>query len=79
MSLTGRVSHPRQVMSVGDAVEVTVVELDVEKRRIGLSMVERARREQETAEAEERRDTEAHLAKDDAASLGTLGDLLRKR
>ncbi len=33
-----RVGHPKQVVTVGDEVEVKVIELDREKRRIGLSM-----------------------------------------
>jgi small subunit ribosomal protein S1 len=80
MVLDRRISHPRQVVSIDDEVDVTVVELDPASRRIGLSMVERARAEQEAAETEARRDTEAHLAKpDDRAGFGTLGDLLRAR
>ena len=79
LALDRRVSHPRQVVSVGDTVEVTVVELDVGKRRIGLSMVERARQAKEAAETEERRDTEQVLAQSsETVSLGTLGDLLAK-
>jgi small subunit ribosomal protein S1 len=79
MSLERRVSHPRQLVSIGDEVEVTIVEVDAEKRRIGLSMVERAKQAKDAAEAEERRDTEAHLARaDDRTALGTLGDLLAK-
>jgi len=79
MALDRRVSHPRQIVSIGDPVEVTIVEVDPAKRRIGLSMVERAKQAKEAAEIEERRDTEAHLAKsDDKASLGTLADLLAK-
>ncbi len=57
LALDRRVSHPRQIVSIGDTVDVTVVELDLVKRRIGLSMVERAKRAKEGAEAEERRDT----------------------
>jgi small subunit ribosomal protein S1 len=80
MVLDRRISHPRQVVSIDDEVEVTVVELDPATRRIGLSMVERAKQAKDAAEAEERRDTEAHLAKpDEKTSLGTLGDLLRTR
>jgi small subunit ribosomal protein S1 len=80
MVLDRRISHPRQVVSIDDEVDVTVVELDPAARRIGLSMVERAKAEQEAAEIEERRDTEAHLAKpNDGAGFGTLGDLLRVR
>jgi hypothetical protein len=53
------------------------VEVDPAKRRIGLSMVEGARRAKDAAEAEERQETEAHLAKSgDRQSMGTLGDLL---
>ena len=33
----------------------------------------------EAAEAEERRDTEAHLAKDEKTTFGTLADLLRPK
>src|SRR5262249_34964663 len=77
MAVDRRVSHPRQLVSVGDPVDVTVVELDAAKRRIGLSMVERARQAQDAAEAEERRTTDAVLAQSTRkASLGTLGDLL---
>jgi len=79
MVLDRRIAHPRQVVSVGDEVDVTVVEIDPAKRRIGLSMVEQAKEAKEAAEREERRDTEAHLAKpDDKTTFGTLGDLLRR-
>jgi small subunit ribosomal protein S1 len=79
MVLDRRIAHPRQVVSIDDPVEVTIVEIDPEKRRIGLSMVESARRAKDSAELEERRDTEAHLAKPGGAqSLGTLGDLLSR-
>jgi len=79
MALDRRVAHPRQVVAIGDEIDVTVVEVDPAKRRIGLSMVEHAKRAQDEAEAEVRRDTEARLAKPDAAGgLGTLGDLLGK-
>jgi small subunit ribosomal protein S1 len=79
LALDRRVSHPRQVVSVGDAVDVTVVEIDPAKRRIGLSMVERARQAKDAAEVEERRDTERHLARsDEKASLGTFADLLAR-
>jgi small subunit ribosomal protein S1 len=77
--LDRRVAHPRQVVSIGDAVDVTVVEVDPAKRRIGLSMVEQAKRRQEAAEAEERRDTDAVLAKSsEHTTFGTLGDLLSR-
>ena len=79
LALERRVSHARQVVSVGDTVEVTVVEFDFAKRRIGLSIVERARQAKETAEADERRDTEELLARSsEKTSLGTLADLLAR-
>jgi small subunit ribosomal protein S1 len=77
--LDRRIAHPRQAVSIGDAVDVTVVEIDPAKRRIGLSMVETAKRAKDTAELEERRDTEAHLAKEgEGPSLGTFADLLAR-
>ena len=79
MVLDRRIAHARQAVSIGDEVEVTVVETDPEKRRIGLSMVESAKRAKDAAETEERRDTEAHLAKPgEAQPLGTFADLLAK-
>lgn len=79
MALDRRVAHPRQVVSIDDVIDVTVVEVDPAKRRIGLSMVEHAKRAQGEAEAEERRDTEAHLATEGAQTpMGTLADLLAK-
>ena len=79
MALDRRIAHPRQVVSVDQEVDVTVVEIDTEKRRIGLSMVESAKQAKDTAEAEERRDTEAHLAKPgEGSALGTFADLLAK-
>src|SRR5436309_2057293 len=79
LALDRRVSHPRQIVSIGDTVDVTVVELDLVKRRIGLSMVERAKQAKEGAEAEERRDTEKVLAQSsETPSLGTLAELLTK-
>jgi small subunit ribosomal protein S1 len=79
LALDRRVSHPRQIVSIGDRVDVTVVEVDAAKRRIGLSMVERARQAKDAADAEERRHTEQVLAQSsDTPSLGTLGDLLSR-
>jgi ribosomal protein S1 len=77
LALDRRVSHPRQVVSPGDQVDVTVVAFDADKRRIGLSMVEQARRARDAAEIEERAETEAAIAPGaQRGSLGTLGDLL---
>ena len=79
MALDRRISHPRQVVSIDDAVDVTVVEIDLAKRRIGLSMVEGVKQAKDAAELEERRDTEAHLAKpSEGTGLGTFADLLAR-
>ncbi len=83
MALDRRVSHPKQVVQVGDEVEVTVVAVEPDKRRIALSMVESARREREAGEVAERRETAMALDKSrEGRSFGTLADLIstsRKR
>jgi small subunit ribosomal protein S1 len=77
MALDRRVSHPRQMVSEGDEVDVTVVAIDTEKRRIGLSMVEQARYQRDAAEIRERGEQQAAIAAaNKPRSMGTLGDLL---
>jgi small subunit ribosomal protein S1 len=77
LALDRRVSHPRQVVAVGDEVEVTVVSVDPEKRRIGLSMVESGRRARDAAELAESRENADLLARSkEAKSFGTLAELL---
>ena len=68
-----RIQHPKEVVKVGDEVQVEVVDIDPAQHRIGLSMnaIARAEEEAETAEAR------AHAPKA-PASLGTFGDLLAK-
>jgi len=74
-----RISHPKQALNVGDDVEVTVISVEPEQRRIALSMVEGARREQAEAEHSERQENAAALAKvNSPRGLGTFGELLRK-
>lgn len=80
LTLDRRVSHPRQAVNVGDAVEVTIVGVDVEKRRVSLSMVERARQAKDAAEEGERRETAASMESlNESRSLGTFADLLKRR
>jgi len=74
MALDRHVAHPKQVVAIGDDVEVSVISLDAENRRIGLSMVETARREREAVEQEAAETFRAAEQK----SFGTLGDLLAK-
>jgi small subunit ribosomal protein S1 len=68
-----RITHPREVVKPGDAVEAAVLSVDTAKRRIGLSLdIDRA---PDAADPEAR----AHTA-DQApgSSLGSFGELLRK-
>jgi small subunit ribosomal protein S1 len=77
LALDRRVSHPRQVVNIGDEVDVTVVGVDVEKRRLSLSMVEHARKSRDAAEETERKETSDAVDRTNMAQkLGTLGDLL---
>jgi len=75
--LDRRVSHPRQVLAIGDRVEVTVLAVDPAQRRISLSMVERARAERDGAQQRDHAETASMVAKvNEAQSLGTFADLL---
>jgi small subunit ribosomal protein S1 len=74
-----RISHPKQAIAVGDEVEVTVLSIEPEQRRIALSMVEGARREQEASLHAERQEEAAAMAKANTPrGLGTFGDLLKQ-
>jgi small subunit ribosomal protein S1 len=66
-----RVTHPNEVLNAGDEVEATVLSVDLEKRRIGLSL-DPAR--QGTAEPSPQATDYAKPSQ----SMGTLGDLLRQ-
>jgi len=75
--LDRRVSHPRQVVNVGDKVDVTVLAVDQAQRRISLSMVEQARRDRDSQDATARADEQATVGKmNEQRSLGTLADVL---
>ncbi len=79
MSLTGRVAHPRNVVQVGQEVDVTVVGVELDKRRIALSMVEAERQQREQSEGaarREERDTITAKLGGEKRGLGTFGDLL---
>jgi small subunit ribosomal protein S1 len=66
-----RVTHPNEVLNAGDEVEATVLSVDLDKRRIALSL-DPAR--QRTAEPSPQA---ADYAKP-SQGMGTLGDLLRQ-
>ena len=67
-----RVNHPKEVVKVGQEVEVTVLGVDAEKRRVSLSMGASARNEE--AQAAEHGRAMAQSPQ----KLGTLGDLLAR-
>jgi small subunit ribosomal protein S1 len=75
--LDRRLSHPRQAVSIGDTVEVTVLAVADEQRRISLSMVETAKRERDAEDASARRDEQSAIGQlNEQRSLGTFADLL---
>jgi len=72
-----RLSHPRQALTAGQQVEVTVLAVDPAQRRLSLSMVERAKTEREATERAEREDEKRTMESlNQPQSMGTLGDLL---
>ena len=78
--LDRRVAHPRQVLNIGDQVEATVVSVDPAQRRIGLSMVERARAQRDAQDDTTRKEEKEALGRmNERRSLGTLADLLSSK
>ena len=78
MKTGSHVSNPRTVVSVGETVEVRVLEVDPQARRVSLAMVDReAEAEQENAE--EFRAAKSTSGSGASDSMGTLGDLLGKK
>jgi len=77
LALDRRIAHPRQVVNVGDAVEVTVLAIDDAQRRISLSMVEQARRERDALDSSEKQEEANALGRvNEKRNLGTFADLL---
>lgn len=72
-----RLSHPGEVVSVGDTLEVTVEQIDSARRRIALAPAPTAAQQQDAREEEETR--KAFVSQSRPGSLGTLGDLIRAR
>jgi small subunit ribosomal protein S1 len=64
-----RINHPKEVVSVGQAVEATVLAIDHDKRRLSLSLA---------ASNDAAPEDVAAVAKA-PAKLGTFGDLLKKK
>jgi len=65
------VKHAKQVVKVGDPIEVTVLGVDPEKRRIALALAREG-------DGDDEGGTAASMARA-PKSLGTLGDLLKKK
>lgn len=77
LALDRRIAHPRQVVTIGDQVEVTVMSIDETQRRIGLSMVEQAQRQRQSDESSARAEEQQALKTvNEQRSFGTLADLL---
>jgi len=77
LALDRRVAHARQIVSVGDSVEVTVLAVDAAQRRISLSMVEQARRQRDVQETAARGEEQSTLDQmNQRRHLGTFADLL---
>jgi small subunit ribosomal protein S1 len=68
-----RISHPREVLNEGDAVEATVLSVDPAKRRIGLSLAAEARLDT-AAEIQSHATTPPPQPRE---GVGTFGELLR--
>jgi small subunit ribosomal protein S1 len=66
-----RINHPKEVVEVGQEVEASVLTVDQERRRIGLSL---AASDDGSAE-----DVAAVAKAGSPARLGTFADLLKKR
>lgn len=79
ISLERRLSHARQALDIGQEVDVTVLAVEPEKRRISLSLVEGQRQEKAASEARDRADEQTAMAvQNRPQSLGSLAELLRK-
>ncbi len=75
--LDRRISHPRQAVSIGQNVDVTVMAVDEAQRRVSLSMVEQARRERDQQESSAKVEEQTAMGQmNEQRSLGTFADLL---
>lgn len=67
-----RVNHPSEIVKIGDQVEATVLGVDIEKRRISLSLDE-----DKFAGGQPNLD-EYQVTQKDEGAMGTFGELLRQ-
>jgi small subunit ribosomal protein S1 len=68
-----RISHPQEVLRVGDRVQVKVLSIDLEKHRIGLSL--KVEEPGQSQEEDTRPPVEAYA--EPKKGFGTLGDILK--
>lgn len=70
-----RINHPREILEENQAIEVKIVRIDEEKKRLSLSMIS------EESESEDSDYYQKHIAvgKNSSGSFGTLGDILRAK
>lgn len=71
MAADRRVQNPREMVSPGQKVRVRVLEIDPERRRISLALVDEGAEEEREATEEFRASAASHKR-----GMGTLGDLL---
>jgi small subunit ribosomal protein S1 len=81
-----RIEHPKEVVQVNQQVDAVVVQVDIERRRIGLSLATDRRVETEASAAASGTHSGAETSKQRQASdteptaeLGTLGALLKQQ
>ena len=73
------INHPREVVEVGKQVDVTVLGVDLERRRLSLSM-SAGGEDDATANAEDRAATRDAVSRASGEKgLGTLADLFKKK
>lgn len=77
LALDRRVAHARQVVSVGQVIDVTVLSVDPAQRRVSLSLVEQARQARDAAMATDRQDQQAVIEQtNQRKSFGSFADIL---
>lgn len=69
-----RINHPKEVVAVGQTVEVIILGIDADKRRVSLSMAAAAKQTEANELAEARA-----MVRPAPTSLGTLADLFNKK
>ncbi|PQJ95298.1 30S ribosomal protein S1 [Chromatium okenii] len=72
-----RINHPNEVVNLGDSVEATVLGVDLERRRISLSLSSNPKQSAETPAARAPA-AESAPAKPPEKTLGTFGALLQE-